>query len=76
MFFTGILGGVDSIHRVEMKNPRLHINPLLADRAADVPGGPDRVRSYLDPRRPSEPAAGESPRGVRRRGDVPHTAAA
>jgi hypothetical protein len=32
MFFAGIPGGVDSIHRVEMKNPRLHINPLPIDQ--------------------------------------------
>jgi hypothetical protein len=32
MFFAGIPGGVDSIHRTEMKSTRLHINPLPIDQ--------------------------------------------
>jgi len=30
--FAGIPGGVDSIHRAEMKSTRLHINPLPIDQ--------------------------------------------
>jgi hypothetical protein len=32
MIFAGILGGVDFIHRVEMKSPGFHINPLTIDK--------------------------------------------
>ncbi len=41
----------------------------------DLPGGRNRVRPHLDPHRAPESPATGPPHGVRRRGDVPGTAA-